>query len=503
VSHRLSFGFISRCQLSSALSLAVTRTDACSTSFFYYYYCSSLTLFLFNLVFRADPKTDSVDVSVFLQDNISSPSASPALMSVLFSLFLLITILNSFFFFTSPSPSDLDYDSRRMSSSATSAAETDSSAISRGEKRPASPPAESPQAKKSRSSLSVDQSNSSWDVDSSQSTQPPTSDQSVDSKLQLPSILTTFSDTYRPDLRRASLPNLSDKSASRIRHAPYPPTGVRVNYPPNNHSSLSSYQFPPASDDDSVLDSANDKNSVRSRLSADTNFNIPNSFAEQSPYSGAPPLTNGTTPSTSTFSSSGFGSPVSPEYNPRAQSLSLFTDNPSWHTSSPSGIVRPSSTGQLPSPTVKYEDNLRHSSFSAPISQSQLFAGSARISGQHDRKSLSNAGIKNEWSFPNSDRYLPSSTPTYSSPSSAIPHSATTPVNNSPHRQPQSVPSSTLVERPQRKRGKLPKETTDFLKSWLHKHSDHPYPSEEEKKQLCHATGLSMSQVSNWMINVR
>jgi hypothetical protein len=54
-----------------------------------------------------------------------------------------------------------------------------------------------------------------------------------------------------------------------------------------------------------------------------------------------------------------------------------------------------------------------------------------------------------------------------------------------------------------RKRGKLPKETTDYLKAWLHRHSDHPYPSDEGKKQLCNATGLSMSQVSNWMINVR
>ncbi|KAF7345413.1 Homeobox domain-containing protein [Mycena venus] len=77
------------------------------------------------------------------------------------------------------------------------------------------------------------------------------------------------------------------------------------------------------------------------------------------------------------------------------------------------------------------------------------------------------------------------------------------PVLISPNRSPQSTVSSTLVDRPQRKRGKLPKETTDFLKAWLHRHSDHPYPSEEEKKQLCHATGLSMSQVSNWMINAR
>ena len=59
-----------------------------------------------------------------------------------------------------------------------------------------------------------------------------------------------------------------------------------------------------------------------------------------------------------------------------------------------------------------------------------------------------------------------------------------------------------VAARPQRRRGKLPKPTTDFLKDWLHRHSDHPYPSEEEKKQLCNATGLSMSQVSNWMINV-
>jgi hypothetical protein len=59
-----------------------------------------------------------------------------------------------------------------------------------------------------------------------------------------------------------------------------------------------------------------------------------------------------------------------------------------------------------------------------------------------------------------------------------------------------------MAERPKGKRGKLPKPVTDYLKDWLHRHSDHPYPSEDEKKQLCQATGLSMSQVSNWMINV-
>lgn len=62
--------------------------------------------------------------------------------------------------------------------------------------------------------------------------------------------------------------------------------------------------------------------------------------------------------------------------------------------------------------------------------------------------------------------------------------------------------SSPVLQHPQQKMGKLPKETTDILKAWLHHHSDHPYPSEKEKLQLCHATGLSVSQVTNWMINV-
>ncbi|KIY71731.1 hypothetical protein CYLTODRAFT_337348, partial [Cylindrobasidium torrendii FP15055 ss-10] len=53
-----------------------------------------------------------------------------------------------------------------------------------------------------------------------------------------------------------------------------------------------------------------------------------------------------------------------------------------------------------------------------------------------------------------------------------------------------------------RTRRNLPAKTTDYLKAWLQLHSDNPYPSEEEKRHLSHVTGLSISQVSNWMINV-
>jgi hypothetical protein len=55
---------------------------------------------------------------------------------------------------------------------------------------------------------------------------------------------------------------------------------------------------------------------------------------------------------------------------------------------------------------------------------------------------------------------------------------------------------------PVKRRGKLPKATTELLKTWLYDHTQHPYPTEEEKRQLCAITGLTLNQVSNWMINV-
>ncbi|KAF8158237.1 hypothetical protein B0H34DRAFT_797647 [Crassisporium funariophilum] len=410
----------------------------------------------------SNTKHDTDDIS-FLQD--LSPSASPAII---------------------PVQSDLDYDSRRMSSSATSTADTDSSILSRGEKRSLTP-GDSPLPKKQRSS--VDQSN--WDIDSSSSNSASgaqdkiQTDAGIDhSKVQLPSIFTTFEENYRHESRRASLPMLH--SESRVRHAPYPPTSLRQNYTPSNQSSLSSYTFPSSTDE-----STGERISGRPKVSTDLGFGVTNSYDSPYPNSG---LSNGTTPS-STFSSSHFNSPMNSDL--RTPGMSPYSESESWNAS-PSGIVRPNSTpGQLSSPAVKYDDGLRHASFSAPMSQAQMYAGSARISGQHDRRSLS--GIKGEWSFPNSD-FLPSGNPQYSPSLGPAPPNIAV---SSPSRSPQSMPSSTLVDRPQRKRGKLPKETTDYLKAWLHRHSDHPYPSEEEKKQLCHATGLSMSQVSNWMINAR
>ena len=56
---------------------------------------------------------------------------------------------------------------------------------------------------------------------------------------------------------------------------------------------------------------------------------------------------------------------------------------------------------------------------------------------------------------------------------------------------------------PRRRRGNLPKWATDYLKGWFFDHIAHPYPTEQEKQNLCKVTGLGMTQLSNWFINAR
>ncbi|CAK7220357.1 homeodomain super [Sporothrix bragantina] len=66
------------------------------------------------------------------------------------------------------------------------------------------------------------------------------------------------------------------------------------------------------------------------------------------------------------------------------------------------------------------------------------------------------------------------------------------------------VANGRLNDSNQRKRrGNLPKETTDKLRAWFADHLHHPYPSEDEKQDLMEQTGLQMNQISNWFINAR
>ncbi|XP_062866941.1 homeobox protein Meis1a [Trichomycterus rosablanca] len=54
-----------------------------------------------------------------------------------------------------------------------------------------------------------------------------------------------------------------------------------------------------------------------------------------------------------------------------------------------------------------------------------------------------------------------------------------------------------------KKRGIFPKVATNIMRAWLFQHLTHPYPSEEQKKQLAQDTGLTILQVNNWFINAR
>jgi hypothetical protein len=47
------------------------------------------------------------------------------------------------------------------------------------------------------------------------------------------------------------------------------------------------------------------------------------------------------------------------------------------------------------------------------------------------------------------------------------------------------------------------RESVKILKNWLSTHSKHPYPNDEEKEILQKQTGLSKTQITNWLANTR
>ncbi|KAL4249280.1 hypothetical protein ABKN59_008412 [Abortiporus biennis] len=350
---------------------------------------------------------------------------------------------------------DADYNARRMSSSAAS----DSSLQSRDDKRPLSP-LDSPNF---RPTLDAQPA---WSSTTNTPSPQPALDEPSDRpefspRVQLPSLASAFQDQFF-EQRRASLPTLSSES-SRLRLP-------QLHRPSQSASGLASYQFP--AENNKPYPSTRPR--LETELSLYQDYSLPGTAL-------------------SATSSSSFSFPPT-------------TDD--WA----SGIVRPSSTpGQLPGALANNNNSSIPPSSLGSLggpANSHLFGGITRISGHSSDRSNSLRslipGIKtessNSWSFSNSDFPMSASSTNSSALPSANPSIS---VNSSPTRSPQAQAPSSLVDRPQRKRGKLPKPVTDFLKDWLHRHSDHPYPSEEEKKQLCHATGLSMSQVSNWMINAR
>ncbi|KAF4123213.1 hypothetical protein GMORB2_6763 [Geosmithia morbida] len=64
-------------------------------------------------------------------------------------------------------------------------------------------------------------------------------------------------------------------------------------------------------------------------------------------------------------------------------------------------------------------------------------------------------------------------------------------------------PGTAREGKQRKRRGNLPKETTDKLRAWFMTHLSHPYPTEDEKQELMRVTKLQMNQISNWFINAR
>lgn len=47
------------------------------------------------------------------------------------------------------------------------------------------------------------------------------------------------------------------------------------------------------------------------------------------------------------------------------------------------------------------------------------------------------------------------------------------------------------------------RDAVKILKKWLSEHADHPYPNEKERDELKQLTGLTRSQINNWLANAR
>ena len=224
------------------------------------------------------------------------------------------------------------------------------------------------------------------------------------------------------------------------------PVRLSKSYPSNGAAPVrSAYNNSPSLSSYQFPPTAHDQED-KFRPRPDTCLSSSQSFNPYTSYS------NSSTPNSSFPSSFNFASPVSPPSQSGHPPTNGYTH--SWSAPSPH-LTRPSSNPESDRhPATKSDDQLDSWPFS-----------------QYSQSNSLNNGPKQH--------------PTSLNPVSSLP-----------------APAAAMAERPKGKRGKLPKPVTDYLKDWLHRHSDHPYPSEDEKKQLCQATGLSMSQVSNWMINV-
>mmetsp|Transcript_4703 Transcript_4703/g.13612 ORF Transcript_4703/g.13612 Transcript_4703/m.13612 type:complete len:263 (-) Transcript_4703:281-1069(-) len=49
----------------------------------------------------------------------------------------------------------------------------------------------------------------------------------------------------------------------------------------------------------------------------------------------------------------------------------------------------------------------------------------------------------------------------------------------------------------------LPTHVAEYLKTWLMNHMHHPYPTDQEKQEMCQKTGIDVKRLNNWFVNNR
>ena len=147
----------------------------------------------------------------------------------------------------------------------------------------------------------------------------------------------------------------------------------------------------------------------------------------------------------------------------------------------------PNTASQSPSSRYHYESDYQQPSYRSSCDQPPSYPSPSPSTPQYT--SSNPPLLTHPYPSPRGGTYMPrSSQPT------AVSWHDRSPFSPSLHG---SADSYDQVARlgTKRRRGNLPKHVTDTLRSWLTNHVAHPYPTEEEKQQLCQITGLNMNQV--------
>lgn len=144
-------------------------------------------------------------------------------------------------------------------------------------------------------------------------------------------------------------------------------------------------------------------------------------------------------------------------------------------------------TAQSPSSRYPYETDYQQPTYRSPCDQPPSYPSPSPSTPQYT--SSNPPLLTHPYPSPRGGAYMPRP-----SQSTAVSWHDRSPFSPSLHG---STDSYEQVARlgTKRRRGNLPKHVTDTLRSWLTNHVAHPYPTEEEKQQLCQITGLNMNQV--------